>query len=225
MSVWVCDWSHWQGIVLPAQRVADEGFGMVKLKAGGAIKEGRYFEDPLFFNNAVALLNEHRLIPAAFWYLMPGRASAQAGLFYDMLNAFDVASWGAFLDAEQAGVTWTDIHRFAVSWYRLTKDRPLALYTSQRFWNTLGAIPPVEVMFPFLEEAHWVPAAIREDTSRPYASQHARSINPAWWQVNYGGWETADMLQFTDRAMVAGKRTSASLYPGTWNRLRETLLG
>jgi hypothetical protein len=224
-TTWVCDWTHWQSKPLPAAGVANEGFGMVKIKAGGAQREGRFFEDPMFYTNAVALVRESRLIPAAYWFLMPGRASAQAGLFYDMLNAFGVETWAAFLDVEQAGLSWTDVHRFALAWDRLTGGQQLNLYTSARFWGSLIGAPPdaASALFPFLEEAHWVSEDIRTDPARPYASQHAKGINPAWWNVNYGGWETADMLQFTDTALVQGMRTVASMYRGTQSELREAL--
>lgn len=226
MTVYICDWTHWQGKPLPASGVAGaEGFGMVKLKVGGSIRQGRFFEDPTFFDSAVALLDEPRLIPSAFWYLMPGRASAQAGLFYDLLSLVDLPSWAAFLDVEQDGLNWRDVERFRSAWSKLSK-RPLHLYTQRRLWERLGA--PVDLgqpMFPVLEEAHWVPASVRNDATKPYASQQAKGIDPAWWKVKYGGWAEANILQFTDTAMVQGVRTSASIYRGTQAELRTLFAG
>jgi hypothetical protein len=223
LMAWVCDWTHWQGVVLPAGRVADEGYAMVKIKAGGAQREGRFFEDPMFYQNAVALVNEPRLLPAAYWYLMPGRASAQAALFFDLLDPLAVSTWHAFLDVEQPGLTWHDVRRFADAWFRLTMGQSLALYTSKRFWATLGVPVGERPAITFLEEAHWVNETTRNDVRRPYASQQAKAIDPAWWDVNYGGWQRASMIQFTDTALVAGVRTVASLYRGTKDQLREAL--
>jgi hypothetical protein len=223
-TTWVCDWTHWQGMTLPAWGVANEGYGMVKLKAGGASAGGRFFEDPKFHENAIALVNEPRLIPAAYWYLMPGRATAQAGLFYDILAGYGVHTWAAFLDVEERGLSFADVRKFAIAWERLTAGQPLALYTSRRVWQTLGEVDG-NVFFRFLEEAHWVPEAVRKDPARPYASQQARFIDRTWWDVNYGGWGRANMIQFTDNALVMGKRTTASLYPGTQAQLRAALIG
>jgi len=223
MTVWVCDWTHWQGVVVPVKGIADEGYGMVKLKLGGSARDGRYFEDPMFFPNAVALLREPRLIPAAYWYLMPGRGAAQAGLMYSMLALVDHQTWATFLDVEHDGVTWRDVFQFAEAWTRLT-GRQMALYTRQNFWQQLGA--PIGLgadVFPFLEEAHWVSDAVRGDRNKPYASQQAKAIEDSWWSVNYGGWTQASMLQFSDNVMVQGKRTVASIYRGTKAELRAEL--
>jgi len=224
-TTWVCDWTHWQGMTLPAYGVANEGYGMVKLKAGGATSGGRFFEDPKFHENAIALVNEPRLLPGAYWYLMPGRATAQAGLFFDILNGYGVHTWAAFLDVEERGLSYADVRKFALAWERLTAGQPLALYTSRRVWETLGNPSPGYNVLTFLEEAHWVPETVRKDPARPYASQQARFIDRTWWDVNYGGWARADMIQFTDNALVMGKRTTASLYPGTQAQLRAALIG
>lgn len=224
MTVYICDWTHWQGKPLPAKGIAAEGFGMVKIKAGGASQEGPYFEDPTFLDSAVALTHTPTLIPGVFWYLVPGRVQAQAGLFCDMLSSVNLP-WAAFLDVEQGGLTWRDVHGFTLAWKALTNEQPLHLYTRRGFWETLGA--PVGMgaqMFPVLEEARWVPAAVRTNASRPYAGQQAKSIDPQWWMVNYGGHIRADILQFTDTALVQNVRTSASIFPGTQAQLR-TLLG
>lgn len=224
MITWLCDWTHWQSITLPAPGVADEGFGCVKLKVGGATREGRYFEDPKFYDNAVALLAEPRLIPGAYWYLMPGRTVAQAALFYDMLSRVDLPSWGCWLDVEEPGLSWQDVLRFAWAWETLVPNKPLVLYTRKTHWTTLKAPPGAGAdVVPLLEQARWVPKTVRDNESKPYASQHYRHVLPTWWNVDYGGWKTAHILQFTDTARVQGKRTVASAFRGTKDELRAML--
>ena len=225
MTVWVCDWTHWQGDVCPADRIQAEGYGMVKVKAGGSQREGRYFEDPMYHENIEAVLGTG-MEAAAYWYLMPGRPYAQAGLFTELiLGTTAPGHIRAFLDVEQPGMIGADVLGFAQAWHSMT-GRQLNLYTSKRFWSTLGIdADRARLVFPFLEDAHWVPSNIRNNSELPYASQQAKAIDPSWWTVKYAGHETADMLQFSDNVRVQGKRTVASLYRGTRSELRAALGG
>lgn len=221
MTVWVCDWTHWQGKPLPAQQVADEGFGMVKLKVGGASREGWSFIDPTFLESAEALLQTD-MIPAAYWYLMPGNPHAQAGLLLDTLirTGSDVA-WGVYVDVEEKGLNWFDFMFFAQAWHDMTGGKPLSAYTSRRFWvanMAAGATMDPAELCPVLEEAHWVPESVRRDPAKPYASQQAHFIPEEWWREENAAWKPAG-IQFTDYALVAGKRTVAAKYTGTVTQL------
>lgn len=219
MTVWVTDWTHWQGKPLPAQQVASEGFGMVKLKVGGATREGWTFEDPTFLASAEALLQTN-MVPAAYWYLMPGRPKAQAGLLLDTLTkAGQVPEWGVYVDVEQAGLTWRDVDGFKEAWSGLTDGKQLSLYASRSFWErNISKDPP---LFDVIEEARWVPEAVRKDPARPYASQQAKAIPGDWWS---DGWAPAG-IQFTDYALIAGKRNVAAKYLGSVEDLRFRVTG
>jgi hypothetical protein len=224
MTVWATDWTHWQGTPLPARQVANEGFGMVKLKAGGASREGWAYEDPTFQESAEALLDEPRLIPGAYWYLMPGHAHAQAGLFLDaLINTGAVEKWAAYVDVEQAGLSWFDFMFFADAWTSLTDGKKLSIYTSKRFWTANMEGHNAASACPVLEEAHWVPEAVRKDPARPYASQQAKAIQLSWWTDGYAGWTPAG-IQFTDNALVAGKRNVAAQYSGSMADLKARLI-
>jgi hypothetical protein len=63
------------------------------------------------------------------------------------------------------------------------------------------------------------------DPDRPYASHHGRAIDPNWFNVDYGGWRKAILLQHTNNALVAGKRVTASAFNGSKAQLRIALLG
>lgn len=225
MKTYVCDWTHWQEIPCPADRIQTEGYGMVKVKAGGASREGRYYEDPLFQASMENVLGTG-MEAAAYWYLMPGRPFAQAGLFTELINGVSVPTRvHAFLDVEEPGLIGADVTGFAMAWAQLT-GRQLNLYTSKRTWQTLGVDPEEAAeWFPFLEEAHWVPSNIRNNSELPYASQQVKAIEPEWWTVKYGAWEVADMIQFSDNVRVQGKRTTASVFMGTRSELRTALGG
>lgn len=228
MTVWVCDWTHWQGKPLPAQQVANEGFGMVKLKVGGSIKEGWTFIDPTFQESAEALFGTN-MIPACFWYLMPGNPHAQAGLFWDQLTKTpDAYAWGAYVDVEAAGLTWYDFIFFAEAWKGITDEKPLSIYTSRSYWlrnmTGPGSTYRAAELCPVLEEARWVSESVRRDVKLPYASQQAKAIDEVWWDVEYAGWAPAG-IQFTDNALVAGRRTSAAKYRSTVTQLGEAVVG
>lgn len=223
MTVWITDWTHWQGRPLNARAVADEGFGMVKLKVGGSANSWS-FEDPTFSASAASLLNEPRMIPSAYWYLYPDRPYAQAAMFYERLrSAGSIGLWATFLDVEQPGVNASHVRNFCDGWSRLTGGKRLSLYTSRYFYeNNIGPDRMAPLM-PVLEDARWVSSTIREDPGRPYASQHARAIEPIWWTLGYGGWSGPDIIQFTDRALIDGKRNVASIYRGSRSELRNLL--
>lgn len=239
MKTWVCDWTHWQARTCPAANIQAEGFSMVKLKIGGAIREGWSFIDPSFAAS-VAAVRATQMIPAGFWYLMPGqRGASQAALLHDTLRRH--GGWSdmaVFLDVEQMGLVWDDIFEFHRAWRLLSGGHPLHMYTRRSFWEPTFT-QMGQFMFPFLEEAHYVSADVRTNPQMPYASQQAKHIDPDWWNLpprkagsthGYGGWTRANMLQFTDYALVdrtnadGGKRVPASLYLGTPAQLRAALL-
>jgi Glycosyl hydrolases family 25 len=220
MTIWLCDWTEYQGPI-NAPQIEAEGFSGVWLKSSGSIKHGGTYVDQVFQLNAAEVLKTS-LIPGAFHYLMPGNAGAQAGLFSDMIrsvayNALGIPTlrgWLCKLDVEQPGLTRADIVRFINVWNQIENGYPLWIYTSRSFWlaNNLGAGSPLA---PLLEEAHWVAANIRDNPEKPYASQHYKAVDPLWWNVAYAGWNVATMMQFTNKALVAGLRTTASAYPGS----------
>lgn len=250
--MWACDW-HWRQGVCPAETIAGEGYELVWLKAGGAVlgdaENGwkERFIDPTFFASA-ARVGLTPMIPGAYWYLVPGRPTVQAALLYEVLleasrtNGRYFMGWAVKLDVEAVGLQYADVEAFVLTWAHISGGYPLVIYTNRTLWNrTL----PIEwrdaegdrsgaVLSPFLEVAHWVPESVRTDQSRPYASRQAKAIDPEWWKLPYGdgtrkrygwgGWRSATMMQFTDNALIAGKRQMASAYPGDKAKLRSLLV-
>lgn len=229
MTTWICDWSHWQGDILPADVVAEEGFAMVKLKAGGALKEGWSYVDPTFLSSAERLLAEPRLTPSAFWFLTPGKPYAQAGLFLDLLHeAGRPEDWAPYLDVEHKDVRWEEVLEFCDAWHHTTAGRKLNCYTNKGYWernmHAPFAAPQASELMPTLELARWVPESVRKDPRTPFASKQFRAVDPTWWHAGFGGWNMAPILQFTDNALVAGRRTSASAFGGSRSQLRALVL-
>lgn len=216
---YICDWSHWQGDLNP-KKVEAEGFAAVKLKVGGAIREGWSFVDPKFRGNAKRLLNDTPALGRmCYWYLMPGQPVAQLGLLIDSLRGLGgVDGWHVQLDVEQDGLTSDDVSDWVVAWSRLTQDRPFSLYTRHSFW-----VPRIDARdgmlggwcTPILEEAHWVPEAKRINPNEPYASQQVKHVDSSWFDVNYSGWKRATFLQYSNHVLVDGRTTDASMYVGS----------
>lgn len=241
--MWICDWTWRQGVV-PAERIAREGFGAVWLKAGGATvgdpENGKRerFVDPTFFEGARAL-EQTSALTGAYWWLTPGRLATQAGLFYDILleatrsKRYALRYIAPKLDVEEVGLSYEDVAEFVANWANVSARYPLVIYTNRTLWNK---ILPVEVrdapgdrsgvsLSPYLEEARWVSETVRTDPKRPYASQQYRGVTEDWWRLpygdgtskryGYGGWTRPKAIQFTNNALIAGKRQMASAFEGT----------
>lgn len=219
MTVYLCDWTSWQSVRCPVGTIQAEGFGAVKLKVGGSIKHGWSYLDPCFLASWEDL-QASKMMPGAYWFLTPDNPRAQAGLFVDTLErcgGFD--NWACWLDVEMLGVTGSTVFDFWKAWQAHTSTQPLMLYTSRGFWTTMRDVSfSPSVIFPMLETARWVPGTT--DPNRPYASQQVKAMTEAYWTPGYGGWSRATVVQFTDHALVAGKRTTASVYDGTLANLK-----
>ena len=224
--MYIADWTHWQGGPAPARQIEGEGFGAIKMKVGGATREGWSFIDPVFERSALAVAGT-QLVPFGYWYLVPGMPIAQCGLYVDTLRKNNwkksghLDGWVCQLDVEQSGLGPSDVANFLQAWGDLTNDYPISVYTNATLWKkcTQNAVDGSSYTM-FLEEAHWVSDAIRNAEDKPYASHHFRGVQESWWDVDYGGWDKAVMLQFTNRALVAGKRVPCSYFKGDKDAFR-----
>jgi hypothetical protein len=112
---------------------------------------------------------------------------------------------------------------FWSAWFSLTNGKRLSCYTSKRFYDENLSPERLLPIMPVLEEARWVSTSIRNDPAKPYASQHARGIESHWWDISYAGWQGPQIIQFTDNALIDGKRNVASIYRGSRAELRALL--
>lgn len=222
----LCDWTEYQG-KLNATAVAAEGFAGVWLKCSGrAPRRGTgadpFYGDPWFAENAVAL-RASSMLAGAYHYLVPGFPAAQAGIVYDRMTAIGGhRGWMIEVDAEEAGLDARWVLSFVDHWLDLTNGYPVVIYTRRSLWKQWGDVEIIPRNDTSLHEARWVPETLRKDPTLPYASQQVRGVFPDWWDP-YGG-KTPCMLQFTDYALVDGKRTCASVAPWTRDQLRGMLV-
>jgi hypothetical protein len=224
-NILLCDWTEYQGPLDP-KRVEGEGFAGVFLKASGRSKRGTtaptgFYEDPLFRANGLAM-GSSSMLRGAYHYLVPGFTAAQAGILYDHLTAVGGPSgWMAEVDAEEAGLTASDVLAFCDHWLDLTNGYPLTVYTRRGLWAEWGNRPFLHSDI-HVHLARYVSAEIRQDSEKPYASQHARGIDVGWMAPLVD--HPVDLLQFTDNALVSGKRTTASMAPWTREQLQGKLI-
>lgn len=228
-TLW-CDWTEYQG-QLDAKAVEAEGFTGVWLKSSGrtarrGMTANPFYCDPWFAEN-MAALRATSLVAGAYHYLVPGFPGAQAGIVYDRLTASGGHRGVAVeVDAEEAGLSCDWVLSFVDAWLDLTNGYPITVYTRRNLWKEWGD-KSLSMAFGgdasvYLHDAHWVPAGLRMDPALPYASQQVRGVMPEWWEP-YGG-KSPMMLQFTDNALVAGKRTMASVAPWTKEQLTAMLI-
>lgn len=148
------------------------------------------------------------LLRLGYHYLQEGDEDAQARVF---AAALSVAEVPGMLDAEALAadgktpvLTITGIRSFLAACRRLGARVPL-LYLPRWYWDRLGR--PTLAGLPPLWASSYVSAA-----SAP-ASVMYQSHDPAGW--DFYGALGVEVLQFTDRAQVAGQLIDADHYLGT----------
>jgi hypothetical protein len=128
-----------------------------------------------------------------------------------------------YLDVEEDNLAREHVADFSNAVWGMAHRR-LVIYTRRSYWvprfgdDTFGY-----AMGQWLEDARWVPESVREDPTKPYASQQAKAIDPTWWDRSYAGWPGPTLIQFSDHVKVADRWTSASIYRGSKETLRREL--
>jgi hypothetical protein len=201
-TVWGIDISNHQAD-MNLNQVKAEGFDFVFCK----VSEGVAYRDPYWPQNRDNA-RVAGLILAGYHYVRPGDPMAQARTFVEHLGDKSIP---AMLDFE-AGSGGMD-----------------------QFWAVKAAIESlgVSVRLSYIPDWYWeqigrpdlskVPALIRSEyvNGSGYASVLYPGDNSPLWG-GYGG-RNPDILQFTDRAKVAGKLVDANAFRGTPTKLRQLL--
>lgn len=148
------------------------------------------------------------LLCLGYHYLRPGNEAQQARVFSDQLAA--TGGVPGMLDAEAitavGGVPTLrvdGIHRFLDACAANGARVPL-LYLPRWYWQRMGS--PDLSGLPMLWASSYVAGS-------DYASALYESVTPRYWAA-YGNLPVA-VLQFTDKALVAGYRIDADAYLGT----------
>lgn len=148
------------------------------------------------------------LLPLGYHYLRSGDEVAQAAVFCQQLAA--AGGVPGMLDAEAITavgqtptLTVAGIHRFLDACASNGARVPL-LYLPRWYWQRMGS--PDLSGLPTLWASSYV-------AGTGYASVLYEAVTPSAWAA-YGGLPVS-VLQFTDRALVAGQRIDADAFLGT----------
>jgi len=205
MVVWIVDISnHQPGFDVP--RAVAEGYGAVIMKC----TEGIGTPDGQFSTFAPQVIGSGA-IPGAYHFLWSGRADKQAEVFHRrVVEQGGPDGWIAALDTE-ADAGFEDIAEFAERWADLTGGHPLMIYSSDWWWPDGWNAAHIT---PYLWDSRYV-------SGTGFGSQLYADVPEGWWTPRYGGWSTTTILQFTDKATVAGHTpVDVSAYRGTLDDLR-----
>ncbi len=190
--------------VVDLDRVKAEGFEFVWAK----VSEGTSFRDT-YWPRTRDWAREIGLILAGYHYIRESDPNRQADLFVDQLGDKSIA---AMLDFEEGGGGidnfWAVLHAIEARGVHVALS-----YIPRWYWERIGK--PDLSRVPGLIQSSYV-----EGTG--YASVLYPGDDSIRWAA-FGG-RQPDILQFTDRALIAGKTLDANAFRGTPDQLR-TLLG
>lgn len=151
------------------------------------------------------------LLCLGYHYLRAGNEVEQARVFAAQLKT---AGMPGMLDAEDGAGDITNIRRFIDACRRHGAPVPL-MYLPRWYWDRIGR-PDLRGLPPL-----WASRYVAGDTG-PASVMYQRH-NPAGWQ-SYGGLDV-EVLQFTDKAKVAGRAIDANHYRGTREQFAALLGG
>lgn len=111
-------------------------------------------------------------------------------------------------DFEESSARFETLAELCQLFTRETNTRPV-IYANGNYWLTnYGANRGVE-----LGSRLWRPIYVTGASGSP--AELYQRVDNRWWQAGYGGWEEVWLLQFTDKARVAGMTVDCSAFRGT----------
>lgn len=185
---------------LNIEQVRKEGFDFIAVKLSEAT--GTYpGRDWLQRAKACGLLS------LGYHYLRPGNEVEQARVFSEQLLTTDVPGMldaeALALDGKTATLTISGVRRFLDACTARGVKVPL-VYLPRWYWSRIGS--PSLTGLPALWGSSYV-------NGSGYASDLYEAVTPSYW-AHYGGLPVT-VLQFTDRAKIAGQAIDADAFAGT----------
>lgn len=189
------------------EQIRREGFDFMACKLSEGTNHGSYTGsiDWLRRGQAVGLLC------LGYHYLRAGNEVAQADVFCDALERAGVPG---MLDVEDGAGGLSNARRFLERCQQRGAHIPL-VYLPRWYWQRIGS-PHLAGLPPL-----W---ASRYPSTRSDTASGLYSRVPGHYWDGYGG-NHVEVLQFTDRAQVAGRRIDANAYRGTREQLAALLGG
>lgn len=216
--LWLVDVSNHQGPNVDWPRIKREGFSGAICKAS----QGNYFRDKHFGRN-LRESEKAGLISGAYHFLEHGDIQGQLDLFMDQLGgkvegrliAVDVelSGWGNDPNIHD---TWNFIHAL----YDQIGPHGILCYSGRWYWSGHLGNPDIGSLVQDKGVRLW---CSRYVNGSDYASNLYQNVPAKWWDGEDGGGfggASPTILQFTDRAAVAGQRMDANAFPKTIAELK-----
>jgi hypothetical protein len=186
-------------------RAVGEGYSAFLIKSS----QGTYFEDPYFEGFARAAINAGA-IPGAYHWLENGDGATQAQILHDRVSRLGgPLGWLCACDCED-NANWQTVLDFYQTWSQLSDDHPLIMYSGNWWWESRGWT--ANQLTPYLWDSRYV-------SDSGYGSALYELVPESWWVPRYGGWSETTILQFSDKATVAGMKVDVDAFRGTRQEL------
>lgn len=228
--LWGVDVSNHQGAV-DHKRIKVEGFDFLIAKAS----QGTYFKDKWCRHN-LQEAKKAGLVAGAYHYLEHGEIRKQVDLFLGMIGGVkaaegmilvvdvELSGWGNDPDVHD---TWNFIHELKA---RLNNEHPILIYSGAWYWKDPRFMrapnPDVTDLVRDFDVRLWLSEYVHPDylPQPPYASSIYQRVPMVWWDEAFGNHPPV-MLQFTDRALVAGQYIDANAFAGSRANLVDLTTG
>ena len=151
------------------------------------------------------------MIPGAYHFLRSGSGAAQAQAFHARVSAHGGPAGLLIALDNEKDADYDTTRAFIAEWNRLSGNHPILMYTGSWWWKPKGW--DGASLTPHLWHSRYVDGT-------GYASSLYEHVPESWWNPGYGGWATAEILQFTSHARVAGMSIDANAYRGSLDDLR-----
>ena len=171
------------------------------------------------FRSNVTRMREAGLIPGAYHFLYGSSWASpeeQADRFMDLVG--DPEGMLIALDVESDGTsrpTARDAERWVARFRSRYPDHPVLLYTGRWYWVGVLRNPRGGHIAPL-----WHSRYVSNEGLSPKAL-YDRYVIADYWRVDFGGWRTPLLIQFTSSASVPGivGRVDANAFLGTARQL------
>lgn len=179
--------------------------------AGFIIKssQGTWYQDPYFEGFAQAAINANA-IPGAYHWLENGNGAEQAQILHERVqNLGGPNGWLCACDCEDDS-DWNTVVDFFQAWNQLSGGHPLLMYSGNWWWSERGWT--ANQLTPYLWDSRYV-------SGSGYGSELYEQVPDSWWIPRYGGWTETTILQFSDKATIAGMVVDVDAFRGTTQEL------
>ena len=182
--------------------------------------EGNGYVDPRYAAN-IAGMKANGILPGAYHFLVTDKYGATGAIQCDyfLSHIGDPTGLLVGIDIEtetnlSAQPGTREVVAFCQRWHQLHPDHPLLIYLPRWYWSAQAMSGNIAQYGPnwqsrYLNTLHLAPASIY------------KSVPSTWWALDFGGWSSVTLLQFTSTALINGiaGNVDANAFQGTLTQL------